>query len=198
MAALLASLAAALVLPPPLLRAAPHARSTAIRACTEPAVEPDDGWVTTPSGLRYRDVSIGSGELPAQGAVVKVHYTGTLAADGSEFDSTNGRPPFAFTLGAGRVIPGWDEGIATMRVGGKRTLNIPYKLGYGESGSGSIPPEADLNFECELVGIETGLGAVVATFPGGMPNVVLVSLLLLSFIPYFLPEEIKPSLWRGG
>jgi hypothetical protein len=85
-----------------------------------------------------------------------------------QFDSTKGRAPFAFSLGAGKVIAGWDEGISGMRIGGKRKLQIPYDLGYGEDGSGAIPPKADLNFDCELISIESGFDAVVSTFPGGV------------------------------
>mmetsp|Transcript_56410 Transcript_56410/g.148126 ORF Transcript_56410/g.148126 Transcript_56410/m.148126 type:complete len:202 (+) Transcript_56410:27-632(+) len=153
-------------------------------------------WVTTPSGLKYVDLVVGGGDVAESGSVVRVEYTGTLAADGSQFDSTKGRAPFAFSLGAGKVIAGWDEGISGMRIGGKRKLQIPYDLGYGEDGSGAIPPKADLNFDCELISIESGFDAVVSTFPGGLPNVILVTILLLSFIPYFLPPDLVPAFWK--
>ena len=84
-----------------------------------------------------------------------------------------------------------------MRVGGKRRLSIPPELAYGEAGSsGSIPPNSRLQFECELVSIESGLNGFVSTFPGGIVNLGLVSVLLLSFIPYFLPQDVVPDFWK--
>jgi len=109
----------------------------------------------TSSGLQYIDIEVGSGESPQAGQTLVVHYTGWLA-DGTKFDSSVDRgQPFSFTLGAGRVIKGWDEGVATMKVGGKRRLIIPPELGYGESGSPpSIPPNAELTFDVELIEIQ--------------------------------------------
>jgi FKBP-type peptidyl-prolyl cis-trans isomerase FkpA len=109
---------------------------------------------TTPSGLIYEDVSVGSGETAAVGQTVSVHYTGRLT-DGSKFDSSKDRnEPFEFPLGAGYVIRGWDEGVQGMRVGGVRKLTIPPELGYGARGAGGvIPPNATLIFEVELLGI---------------------------------------------
>eukprot|EP00931_Biecheleriopsis_adriatica_P048441 TRINITY_DN27986_c0_g2_i1.p1 TRINITY_DN27986_c0_g2~~TRINITY_DN27986_c0_g2_i1.p1 ORF type:complete len:207 (-),score=32.08 TRINITY_DN27986_c0_g2_i1:86-652(-) len=110
-------------------------------------------WTTTPSGLQYRDLVVGEGEMPAKGQVVYVHYTGSLE-NGKVFDSSIPRgEPLEFPVGSGKVIAGWDEGILTMRVGGKRQLKIPPQLGYGRSGVGPIPPNATLLFECELVGL---------------------------------------------
>jgi peptidylprolyl isomerase len=107
------------------------------------------------SGLQYTDVKEGKGATPKEGQVVVVHYTGTLP-DGTKFDSSRDRgDPFKFTLGAGQVIKGWDEGIATMKVGGQRKLVIPPELGYGAQGAGGvIPPNATLHFDVELIGIE--------------------------------------------
>ncbi len=116
----------------------------------------ESGEVTTSSGLKYTDMVPGSGASPKKGDVVKVHYTGWLT-DGKKFDSSVDRgQPFEFTLGVGQVIKGWDEGVSTMKVGGKRKLVIPSELGYGVRGAGGglIPPNATLVFEVELLGIK--------------------------------------------
>lgn len=109
---------------------------------------------TTPSGLIYDDVTVGSGDAAAIGQTVSVHYTGWLT-DGTKFDSSKDRnEPFEFPLGAGYVIRGWDEGVQGMRVGGVRKLTIPPELGYGARGAGGvIPPNATLVFEVELLEI---------------------------------------------
>ncbi|MFZ4623494.1 MAG: FKBP-type peptidyl-prolyl cis-trans isomerase [Rhodoferax sp.] len=112
----------------------------------------------TTSGLEYEDNTIGTGEIAAAGHEVTVHYTGWLYQDGIEgtkFDSSKDhQSPFVFNLGAGRVIKGWDEGVAGMQVGGVRTLIIPAALGYGARGAGGvIPPDATLKFEVELLGV---------------------------------------------
>jgi peptidylprolyl isomerase len=115
--------------------------------------------VTTPSGLQMTDTAVGSGAQPKQGQTAVVHYTGWLYTNGQKgkkFDSSVDRgQPFEFPVGAGRVIKGWDEGVATMKVGGKRTLVIPPQLGYGERGAGGvIPPNATLIFDVELLGVK--------------------------------------------
>jgi len=108
----------------------------------------------TPSGLRITDLVVGTGTEAVSGKVVVVNYRGTLE-NGKEFDSSYGRGPFSFPLGAGRVIRGWDEGVAGMLVGGKRKLVIPPDLAYGERGAGGvIPPNATLIFEVELVEVK--------------------------------------------
>lgn len=108
----------------------------------------------TDSGLKYEDLVEGDGEVAANGHNVTVHYTGWLT-DGSKFDSSVDRnQPFDFALGKGMVIRGWDEGVAGMKIGGKRKLTIPPQLGYGAAGAGGvIPPNATLVFEVELLGL---------------------------------------------
>jgi peptidylprolyl isomerase len=114
---------------------------------------------TTESGLQYLDTVEGKGASPAKGQRCVMHYTGWLwdgKAKGKKFDSSldNGKP-FEFTIGVGQVIKGWDEGVGTMKVGGKRTLIIPAALGYGSRGAGGvIPPNATLCFEVELLGLK--------------------------------------------
>jgi peptidylprolyl isomerase len=110
---------------------------------------------TTPSGLQLIAIEDGSGAMAQQGQVVQVHYTGYLT-DGTKFDSSVDRgEPFEFPLGMGRVIRGWDEGLALMRVGDRRRLIIPPELGYGERGAGGvIPPGATLVFDVELLGVQ--------------------------------------------
>jgi len=113
----------------------------------------------TPSGLQFEDTVPGSGATPQTRQKCEMHYTGWLwenGAKGKKFDSSLDRGrPFSFTLGVGQVIRGWDEGVATMKVGGKRTLLIPPDLGYGASGAaGAIPPNATLLFEVELLGVK--------------------------------------------
>jgi peptidylprolyl isomerase len=116
-------------------------------------------WTTTPTGLKYQDLKEGDGATPKNGQTCVMHYTGWLwegGAKGKKFDSSHDRgQPFEFGLGMGRVIKGWDQGVATMKVGGKRLLLIPPQLGYGARGAGGvIPPNATLLFEVELLGVK--------------------------------------------
>ena len=112
----------------------------------------------TPSGLQYEDIQVGTGASPTKGQTCVVHYTGWLwenGAKGEKFDSSVDRgTPIAIPIGVGRVIKGWDEGVMTMKVGGKRILLIPPDLGYGSTGKGKIPPNATLLFEVELIEIK--------------------------------------------
>jgi peptidylprolyl isomerase len=114
-----------------------------------------DNVVTTPSGLKYIELEEGTGATPERGQTVVVHYTGTLE-NGNKFDSSRDRnSPFEFKIGTGQVIKGWDEGLSTMKVGGRRQLIIPAELGYGSRGAGGvIPPNATLLFDVELLGIK--------------------------------------------
>jgi peptidylprolyl isomerase len=123
------------------------------------ALAQEPGYTKSDSGLQYKDEKVGTGPQPQKGDRAKVHYTGWLYQNGkkgAKFDSSVDRgEPFRFPLGQGRVIKGWDEGVATMKVGGKRTLIIPPDLGYGARGAGGvIPPNATLMFDVELLGVE--------------------------------------------
>lgn len=127
-------------------------------AHAEPAAKP--AAVTTESGLQIIDTVVGKFAQPKNGQTCVMHYTGWIYENGkkgAKFDSSLDRgQPFEFRIGTGQVIAGWDEGIATMKVGGKRTLIIPSDLGYGPRGSGSIPPNATLIFDVELLGVRGG------------------------------------------
>lgn len=111
--------------------------------------------VTTPSGLKYTDLVVGTGPSPRPGQTAVVHYTGTLT-DGTKFDSSRDHgQPFSFVVGRGAVIKGWDEGIQTMKVGGRRRLVVPPALGYGPAGQPpKIPPNATLVFDVELLSVK--------------------------------------------
>ena len=110
--------------------------------------------VMTPSGLKYTDLVVGTGAPPQRGQTVSVHYTGTLE-NGEEFDSSRRKgTPMEYKFGVTPMIPGWDEGVSTMRVGGRRKLVVPAKLGYGQQGRPGIPPNATLLFDLELLAVK--------------------------------------------
>ncbi len=120
---------------------------------TPPTVDTEPTFTDT--GLGIIDIETGTGETPEAGQTLAVHYTGWLSEDGTKFDSSLDRgTPLEFPLGAGQVIPGWEEGLATMKVGGIRRLIIPAELAYGEAGRPGIPPNAELTFDIELLEIK--------------------------------------------
>jgi peptidylprolyl isomerase len=132
-----------------------YTKKTAISQNLMRSIADVEEKIVTPSGLTYVDTVPGTGPAAKPGDKVTVHYTGCFP-DGRKFDSSVDRKePFTFRLGAGQVIRGWDEGVAAMKVGGKRKLMIPPSLGYGVRGAGGvIPPNADLVFDVELLGIQ--------------------------------------------
>lgn len=113
-----------------------------------------------PTPLQKTDTVIGKGKTATAGSIITVHYTGWLYAPkapdrhGAQFDSSAGGAPFSFELGSGKVIPGWDQGLAGMKVGGKRTLVVPAALAYGERGAGPVPPRANLIFDVSLLDVK--------------------------------------------
>jgi len=132
----------------------------AAMAPTAATAQAAGGTVTTPSGLKITDTKVGTGATPRPGQICVMHYTGWLyesGAKGKKFDSSVDRgQPFEFPIGQRKVIPGWEEGVATMKVGGKRTLIIPPELGYGARGAGGvIPPNATLIFDVELLDVKS-------------------------------------------
>lgn len=131
----------------------------ATAAFTSATAQTAGKFMTTASGLQIKDIKVGTGATPKTGQTCVVHYTGWLYVNGvkgKKFDSSVDRgEPFEFPVGEGRVIRGWDEGVATMKVGGKRTLIIPPALGYGARGAGGvIPPNATLMFDVELLDVK--------------------------------------------
>ncbi|HLK80290.1 MAG TPA: FKBP-type peptidyl-prolyl cis-trans isomerase [Xanthobacteraceae bacterium] len=135
------------------------AGAVAVVAPTAAMAQAAGATITTPSGLKITDTKVGVGATPKPGQICVMHYTGWLyegGAKGRKFDSSVDRgQPFEFPLGRRQVIAGWDEGVATMKVGGKRTLIIPPELGYGARGAGGvIPPNATLIFDVELLDVK--------------------------------------------
>ncbi|HMD84654.1 MAG TPA: FKBP-type peptidyl-prolyl cis-trans isomerase [Terriglobia bacterium] len=129
-------------------------KSTPATTKSATTAHPPATWTTTASGLKYQDVVVGKGPQPKPGDDILVNYTGRFTS-GKIFDSSTGRGPFELHLGRGEVIKGWDEGISTMHVGGKRKLIIPPDLAYGPRGyPGVIPPNSTLTFEVELLKIK--------------------------------------------
>jgi peptidylprolyl isomerase len=127
-------------------------KSTASKSAT--TAHPAAAWITTGSGLKYQDVVVGKGPQPKVGDTVVVNYTGKFT-NGKVFDTSEGKPPFQFVLGRGQVIKGWDEGVGSMHVGGKRKLVIPPDLAYGAGGyPGVIPANSTLTFDVELLRIK--------------------------------------------
>jgi len=181
-------------------------------AAAAPAAAPaSDGFEVTMSGLKFKDEVVGTGESPEKGNVVKVQYTGWLAASDFKFDSSRDRNmPFSFTIGDGNVIPGWDEGVSTMKVGGRRTLLIPPRLAYGDQniGEGLIPPNSELKFDVELLevkagalagitaGLEGSVGGLLGNFGANPFTFFAVLLVLVTVAPAFLPDD--NPLMKGG
>jgi peptidylprolyl isomerase len=142
---------------------APLVVPLAVTACapaapSQPTNQVSNKMIALPGGLKYADIKVGDGATAAAGHKVSMNYTGCLSDNGvkgRKFDSSfDHGQPFSFTLGAHQVIPGWDEGVPGMKVGGKRTLEIPPELGYGARGFGKIPPNATLIFDIELLQVQ--------------------------------------------
>ena len=160
--------------------------------------EPEVAWCTTTNGVKIYDDVVGTGDEPAAGQVVYVHYTGTLLSTGAEFASTKGRSPYAFKVGS---TAGWDDGVLGMRVGGKRRVLFPPSSAFAPVSSKGIPDASTLRFEVELVSIVpdgplSGIAGFAGTSGLGPGNLAALVIIALSFIPYFLPEEMRPSFWE--
>lgn len=156
----------------------------------------DSSWETTDSGLKYRDELVGDGDMPRNGDKVSIHYTG-LQPTGEPFDSSRdpakSGKPLTFEIGGGKIIPGWNEGVSTMKVGGKRMLSIPPNLGFGSIGSpdGKVKPNAKIFIECELVELERG-GFKLSELASSLDPKAIALIAILA-IPYFLPPGTLPE-----
>ena len=172
---------------------APGRSPTSVQIRRAPSVVAEEAgaevWTTKPSGLKITDLTVGSGTEAVDGSVVLVDFVGRLASDGSEFGSTFGTRPVEFGLGARKMIPGWEEGIRGMKVGGKRKMLIPPELAYGNEGGGPlIPPGATLEYETTLVNSAKleGLDLIASKIPGGNTNLGLGAAIVLLGVLNFL------------
>mmetsp|Transcript_51624 Transcript_51624/g.85620 ORF Transcript_51624/g.85620 Transcript_51624/m.85620 type:complete len:245 (-) Transcript_51624:162-896(-) len=165
-------------------------RETAVKQLVE--------WNTTASGCRYVDEFIGTGDQPEKLQVVSVHYTVTLLNSGTSLGTSRGRWPLTFALGK-HSVPIWDEALKDMRVGGRRRLIVPPSA-IPKSQAARLPPEESIRIDLEVLGIVRGpLAVIPSVLPPGNRRVTIARLLFaLSFVPYFLPEEIKPDWAKFG
>lgn len=197
---LLSAPAASLIQSPIVVRTFLRQRAHTV-ALTDASCDTEASWCTTSSGMRYVDDLIGDGDLPAPSQVVRVKYVGALLSDGRKVEFPNAKSPLVFEVEKG--MPIWKEGIEGMRVGGRRKLLVPpsakFKALPGKS-SGDMERTETIRFELELVGIESGPTEMLARLSSRVPWRLTPggALLLLSFLPYLLPEEVRPAFWRGG
>mmetsp|Transcript_24026 Transcript_24026/g.74033 ORF Transcript_24026/g.74033 Transcript_24026/m.74033 type:complete len:248 (+) Transcript_24026:25-768(+) len=177
--------------------AAADEEGTTVPEPTPAATAEDKPFEIELSGLRWRDELVGDGESPETGDVVVIDYRGSLTKTGKQFDASYDRGvPFSFELGKRSVIPGMDQGVKSMRVGGKRTLLIPPRLGYGPVDLGKIPPNSELKFEIELKEIKSGAAAkagmmfdnVKGAFGLNLFTFFTALFVLLFFVPLFTPK----------
>lgn len=164
----------------------------------EAVVAPKDPFTVELSGLRWKDDRVGDGEIPEEGDIVFIDYRGSLTKTGKEFDNSYDRgAPLSFEIGKRKVIPGMDEGVKGMKIGGKRTLVIPPRLGYGPIDLGTIPPNSELQFVVELKDVKSGFGAKAAAVLDNVkgsfglnPFTFFTGIFLFLFVaPFILPED---------
>ena len=175
----------------------PEARVAADLERTE-GCDVNIGWCTTASGIKYVDEVVGTGAQPGAGEVVKLHYTVTLLTSGTQLGTSRGGQPLTFAL-AKHDVPVWDEALRDMRIGGRRRLVVP-PTAVPESQKGRLPRENEpLRFDIELLGLETGPMSLVAQAlpPGNRRQTILRGILALSFVPYALPDGLKPGFYKG-
>jgi len=175
---------------------APRRAAVRLSAPADAALD-DASWTVSETGLRYLDAKVGEGEPMNDGDKVSIHYKGMLPT-GEPFDSSRnpGKSgnPLKFEIGAGMIIPGWNEGVKSMRVGGTRTLSIPPELGFGPTGSpdGKVKPNAKVFIECELVDVERG-GFKIPGLELPKYDPKLLGLVALLAVPYLLPPGTLPE-----